>query len=297
MVNREAPLSRTLADRWLNKSGRYFMPVCLLLVTGSIAWGWSVRDQNYLTAENGLGYWLGIIGGSMMLLLLTYSLRKRLSFLKRVLKLKLWFQFHMTLGIVGPLFILFHSNFQRGSLNSTVALVCMLLVAGSGVIGRYLYSKIHFGLYGERIRLQQVHKDFLLLKSDMLDLVETDEQSKEVENLFVTLESLIQTHTNNSGDVSVRESRQSAEKVSTLLGNIVSQLESYHREKTGAHQAVDVVSDRLSTYSSILQVALRRLPGLQRSERLFSLWHVIHLPVFGLMIITAITHVVAVHMY
>ncbi len=32
--------------------------------------GWLVRDQRYLVAESGIGYWLGILGGSLMLLML-----------------------------------------------------------------------------------------------------------------------------------------------------------------------------------------------------------------------------------
>ena len=32
-------------------------------------------------------------------------------------------------------------------------------------------------------------------------------------------------------------------------------------------------------------------------ERLFALWHILHLPIFFLMVLSAIVHVVAVHMY
>ena len=34
------------------------------------------REDSFLTAETGLGYMLGIVGGTMMLLLLLYPLRK-----------------------------------------------------------------------------------------------------------------------------------------------------------------------------------------------------------------------------
>jgi hypothetical protein len=32
-------------------------------------------------------------------------------------------------------------------------------------------------------------------------------------------------------------------------------------------------------------------------ERLFSLWHVLHMPLFFMMVISALFHVLAVHMY
>ena len=95
----------------------------------------------------------GIIGGSLMLLLLLYSLRKRWSWLRFLGPTPSWFRAHMVLGILGPLCILYHSNFSTGATNSNVALFCMLTVAGSGLVGRYIYAHIHHGLYGRKLQL------------------------------------------------------------------------------------------------------------------------------------------------
>ena len=40
-----------------------------------MVWAWSVRDYRYLEAESGIGYALGIVGASMMLILLLHPLR------------------------------------------------------------------------------------------------------------------------------------------------------------------------------------------------------------------------------
>ena len=45
-----------------------------------IAVGWFLRDRQYISPAEGIGYWLGIIGGSLMLTLLLYPLRKRIKF-------------------------------------------------------------------------------------------------------------------------------------------------------------------------------------------------------------------------
>jgi len=288
---------RSLSDRWLNRSGRVFLPFWLALLFISIAWGWSVSDQNYITAENGLGYWLGILGASMMMLLLTYSLRKRTRVLRRILTMKLWLQFHMALGILGPLLILFHSNFKLGSPNSTVALVCMLLVAASGFVGRYLYSRIHFGLYGEKIKLQQVEKDFQVLKQDILQCANSAEDSAVVNGLFADLDSLIAQHKGERRVHTTRESRKLARECSTTLQQLVREFPARIESGLLAQERSSELLIQLEQSSSILLAALKKLPGLQRYEQLFSLWHVIHIPVFGLMVITAITHVVTVHMY
>ena len=67
-----------------------------------------------------------------------------------------WFRFHMVLGIAGPVCILYHSNFATGATNSNVALFSMLTVAGSGLIGRYIYARIHHGLYGRKLELGEL---------------------------------------------------------------------------------------------------------------------------------------------
>ena len=110
--------------------------------------GYNGRDSRRLFAEDGLGYALGIIGSLLILTLLFYPVRKRFRFLKVLGNVKNWFRVHMMLGVIGPIAVLYHSNFQLGSINSTAAMLSMLLVAGSGLIGRFLYGKIHKGLYG-----------------------------------------------------------------------------------------------------------------------------------------------------
>src|SRR5262249_55531378 len=104
------------------------------------------------------GYALGIIGGSLMLLLFLYSARKRIPWLRFLGPSAHWFRFHMVLGVLGPLCILYHSNFALGATNSNVALFCMLTVAGSGLIGRYIYARIHHGLYGSKLTLGELRK-------------------------------------------------------------------------------------------------------------------------------------------
>ena len=49
------------------------------LVTALVA-GWLNRDEEYLVPGSGTGYWLGVAGAAMMLLLLLYPLRKRVRF-------------------------------------------------------------------------------------------------------------------------------------------------------------------------------------------------------------------------
>lgn len=286
----------SLATRWLDHSGRIFTVSWSLVTGAALAGGWYLRDEGYLSAASGLGYWLGIIGGSCMLLLLTYSLRKRLPLLRRALPIRWWFQLHMTLGIVGPLCVLFHSNFHLGSLNSTVALTCMLLVAGSGIVGRYIYNRIHFGLYGERIRLRETHADFQALQQDLAALASNEKQRQFCNKLFASVEQLVQRQ-EQAGLFSFFGERRQAKKISRALQQFISLLDRDHNRRGLSATDLQQVQQRIQRDYSVLIAILQKLPGLRFYERLFSLWHVVHIPIFVLMIVTAVTHVVVVHMY
>lgn len=256
-----------------------------------LAVGWTKRDDNYLSAEEGTGYILGIIGGSMMLIILLYPLSKRVPLLTRLIASRYWFAIHMFLGTVGPAMVLFHSNFQMGSTNSSVALTCMLLSAASGIVGRYFYTSIHNGLYGKRLTLQELkhktendHAELLLLyaRDEKLNkqLLKMEEVAlRPYPGLFTSLLHVIYL---------AISSPQLKRKVLRLVKN--SYIEDSHNK---ALPDSKIVAQLINHYT----LALRKTAAFKVYERLFSLWHVLHLPLFIMMILTAIIHIFAVHLY
>jgi len=272
-------------------------PLFFALVAAALYLGWSMRQRSYLTAEDGLGYALGIIGGVMMLLLLVYPLRKRLSFMRHWGATRHWFRMHMAFGVLGPVLILFHANFQLGSLNSSVALISMLVVAISGLFGRYFYTKIHYGLYGSRASLEELHRRILFYQNQFSasfaeapaviePLIRFAQQVLEprpgvMRNclLFLSLGFRTRLAAWSAGRVLKRSLRQKARRAG------------WSRARTRRqHRAL---RRRLHDYLT----ATRRGAEFIFYERLFSLWHVLHLPLFFLLVVAGIVHVVAVHMY
>ncbi len=133
------------------------MPMVIAIaVAVALTIGWLEHGEERLTPKTGLGYWLGIYGSTVMLLMLVYSVRKRLRFPGWFGSIPFWFRFHMLMGVLGPVLILFHSNFTLGALNSNFALYTMLTVALSGVVGRYLYRKVHSNLSGKKGRIKEL---------------------------------------------------------------------------------------------------------------------------------------------
>ncbi|MCP3962184.1 MAG: hypothetical protein GY719_30445 [bacterium] len=101
------------------------------------------------------GLRFGIAGAAMMTLMLGYTLRKRWRPLRRLGPVRMWLDYHIFLGICGPLFILLHSSFKVGGLVS-LSFWSMAAVALSGVLGRYLYRQIPRSRAGDELSLAEV---------------------------------------------------------------------------------------------------------------------------------------------
>ena len=140
-----------------NHSKEHGWAVYLVVVTVLMAIGYFVvSPQKLYKPGDDIGYNMGLVGGVMMIFLLLYPLRKRIPFFENLGVLPSWFKWHMIFGILGPALIVFHSTFHINSVNAAVAMVCMLLVSGSGIFGRFFYTKIHHGLYGRQTTVNEL---------------------------------------------------------------------------------------------------------------------------------------------
>lgn len=91
-------------------------------------------------AGGGVGVGLGLFGTGLMTAMTLYTLRKWLTRWEWLGSLGSWLQFHIVCGIWGPLFILLHTGFLWPTGLIAVGFWCMVLVALSGVFGRYVYG-------------------------------------------------------------------------------------------------------------------------------------------------------------
>ena len=253
------------------------------------------------------GYNLGLIGGLMMLVLLLYPLRKRWKFLENFGFLPFWFKWHMVLGILGPLFIIFHSTYHvyipfihpQGSINAAVAMYCMLLVSGSGTFGRFFYTKIHQGLYGKQTSVNELHAEM--------------EQTGDVKSIFSFAPNV---------EKALEEFRERAEKygkasgygfvnfvkvgfeASSLSHKLSAELHEVmraqaHENNFNAQQLAGMESMYQDYRAKIIVYlrAVRDTAQFHTYERLFSWWHIFHIPLVYMMVFSAIYHVYAVHAF
>ena len=281
---------RRLYDAYGTAAG--FSLAALAIVIGYLG-----RDSRRLFAEDGLGYALGIVGSLLILTLLLYPLRKRIRLLKVLGSVKNWFRVHMMLGVVGPLAILYHSNFQLGSVNSTAAMLSMLLVAGSGLVGRFLYAKVHKGLYGRKSNLKE------LLASVKLSKAEAGGAAQFIPDLMSMVAEYDRQVLKPPKSIVACMFLPARLAIRTRLGyrSIVRRVEAQLDEQAALSPVVRQHRDRLAALARRFVrehlKRVRRVAAFAAYDRLFSLWHKVHLPFFYLLIVTAILHVIAVHVY
>ncbi len=238
---------------------------------------WQVREEMYLVAGRDVGYALGILGLAMMVLLLGYPLRKRLPRTRPWGPLRTWFHGHMVLGVLGPVAVLLHCNFQLGSINSTVALLSTLLVGSSGFVGRFAYTRIHHGLFGRRQHFAELRAQLDALKGDVLSKAPA---------LAGELERFGGWAAASEGGVLGAAARF------FRVGARARRLRRAARRGADRHSA----APQLTIIDAYLRAG-RRVAQIGIYERIFSLWHAFHLPLCFFLYGAAIVHVIAVHLY
>lgn len=277
---------------------RHVSPVRVFaaVVVAALAWGFTGHLNRYITPERGLGYWLGIVGGSMMLVLLMYPARKRASWLRIFGGIGGWFKAHMTLGVLGPLLVLFHSNFSLGATNSNVALFCMLSVSGSGLVGRYIYTRVYKGWDMHANSLEELKANAEQLRGqttavpmlpNFLAAIETEEQ-----RLFRPAKSHLgaMLYPVTIGMRSVLARWRLERQVQRMV------LEAARQSPTLAAHGKRLTLAAMS-YASRRLDAARRVREHRMYVRLFSLWHFAHVPAFIMTLVAGIVHVISVNVY
>jgi len=282
-----------LRGAWRKHSGAIGFGVATVFVV----FGWLIRDQGFLNAEEGLGYFLGILSVCCILVLLLYPLRKRIKKLKFLGPLPRWFRNHMVFGVTAPIIALYHCNFSLGSLNSRIALFSALAVAGSGLVGRFIYSKIHHGLYGRKSTLKDLLKKIevpapgavkfgTLIPELSARLTQYDRDVlAPPKNLFrcFLLPVVMWSRTwiqNRRLNRFVRAALEIQAQSSPEIARHRSQFERLFKEHISNHLA-----------------QVRRVAEFTAYERLFALWRKIHLPFFALLLVSVLVHVAVVHLY
>jgi hypothetical protein len=264
-----------------------------VIVTALLVACYLLPTSAYLSPRSGLGYLLGIAGGTMMLVLLVYPLRKRRPQATHLGSTAFWFRLHMVLGILGPVAILVHCNFRFGATNSNVALISMLIVAGSGLFGRYFYNHFHIELHGRQATLDELRsfssrmRQLTSAVSYLPELAQRiDREEDSIAQRIRAWPMLLRPAVSAWWAAGARRRLRGAVRTAVAGGA--------ERRRDSAREKLQPSAFR---YIDHRITATRRVLEFNAFERLFSLWHALHMPLFVMLVIAGIVHVIAVHLY
>lgn len=289
-VQRAQPQARPVGKPVSRSSAN--SPLVMAAILSVLGWlGYIIATGKYYTPRSNFGFYLGVVGSVMMLLLLAYPLRKHMRFMHRWGALKNWFRIHMIMGIVGPLLVLFHSTFHLRSTNATVALFSMLGVVISGIIGRFVYTKIHYGLYGSRATKEKIQEELAGISDDAKSRLHfaprVEQWLQSFERDSMQLDRSFTSHLFSPltiGSKRIILAFRCAHELRRIL-----KTERHPEFRGGASEAIQLASSYLSKCQRVAQFSTY--------ERFFSLWHMLHVPLIYILAACTIFHIMAVYMY
>jgi hypothetical protein len=238
---------------------------------------------------------MGLYGGIMLLTTLLYALRKRMGFMKKLGDLSSWYYAHLSMGVLGPVLIIFHSSFTMKSLNSSVALISMLSIIISGIFGRYIYTRIGYQVHGRLLAIAKTEERLAAsMQTYQGEAADAINKSLTVLTMLVVNmpESLFhlparffalrgkaaKCYVDGIRHISVMLKRRAAEQNWDKLA--------YHAEFAKEKR---ILREHIN--------ALIKIGQLHFYERLLVGWRIFHVPLIFILVISGSVHVFAVHWY
>jgi hypothetical protein len=239
-----------------------------------------------------IGIKLGVFGTVLFFIIFLYALRKVIPWLGRWGTARHWMDFHIVAGVTAPVIIAYHASFKFNGI-AGFAFWIMVAVAVSGIIGRYLYSKIPRSLNAAEVSLHELSLSEHELAEALLrqSLYSADQLSR-------ILSVPTAAHIRKIGPLlaigemialdvrlpfQVAGLRRTSSGVSGRLLSLGGLFSSGNRE---VEHVVRLVRQKASLS--------RRVVFLDQTHRVFHLWHVIHRPFSYAFAVLAILHIVVV---
>lgn len=264
-------LSLLLSYEWfaLNHAPNYSFLALLRANVDSLA-------QLNLSPEAGkpISYWAGWVGFGIMLLTNFYIFRKRLAFLKRVGNLNGWLNFHIFCGLLGPTFILFHTNFKIGGLVA-ISFWSMVVSFASGVVGRYFYLQLvaHKAEIEEAIRA--LEKQLELNQKQGFSSV-SPEKLLQVKGQVLAL-----------AGIPMGQGAESWGVTRAFWASLIGDLRIYFKLK----QITPGYSPQLRLQLKRIAILNRQNLFLEQFRRIMGYWHAFHMPFAVFMYVIAAIHI------
>jgi hypothetical protein len=232
-----------------------------------------------------LGQSFGIAGLAMFLFMWLYPMRKKLRWLSFTGTLGDWMRVHAVMGLALPLLVAVHAAWRfRGLIG--LGYIAMVLVSVSGLVGRYLYTRIPRSRSGLELSRDEAAGQGKALVTEIAAALEMDPVMVERE-----LDAALTPA--GGGDRGVLAALRH------MLGDDVARwraLQGLRRQWSvprPGRPSVHAKTIRRALGLARKELALaQQLALLDRTQRLLRYWHVAHRPVAITALLAVIVHVV-----
>ncbi|HEV2489098.1 MAG TPA: hypothetical protein VGT03_04765 [Candidatus Acidoferrales bacterium] len=223
-----------------------------------------------------IGIRLGITGAIMFCVIFLYAVRRRWRWLGNIGSTKHWLDFHIVLGLTAPVIITFHSSFKFGGI-AGIAYWIMIVVALSGIVGRYLYAQIPRSIGSAEMTFNELQEFSQALTQRLAK--QTLVAARDLGPLF------------RSTDARAAQAMSTTKILFVMLVGDLSRMFaiwSLRRKALGFFGAIytlgGILPSRRRALEDVIECAKNqaslssRIAFLSRTRELFRLWHVVHRP-------------------
>lgn len=245
-------------------------------------------------ARSALGPWLrpsgyvgqtaGILALLIFVFLWLYPLRKRYRWLAFTGAIGKWLDVHVATALMMPLVVGLHAGWRFEGLIG-LGYAAILVVCASGVIGRYIYSRIPRGRSGVELSLGEVGAARRALLTEIA--AETRLTPDEVERRLATAPS-------TDAEAGLFRTALGLLRDDLIRWRAVRRFSASIRSKTPWRRLDRQVLRRVARLASREAALAQQGRMLEATHRVFRFWHVAHRPVAITALIAVVVHVAVV---
>ena len=231
-----------------------------------------------------LGHPFAWLGSALMLAgVLLYSTRKRLGLLRGRGPMRTWLNLHIYLCLSGPFLVALHTAGKLRGLG-VYSFWSMVIVAASGIIGRWIYQQFPRTIKGELMSLEDI-------KSEQAERRERlASEFRLAPSHLAAIDALTERSVGHVGQGAGAGLRALPRLLADDLARpfrVAGLRRRLRRERHLARREARAVFDLIGR-----QVATaRKVAFLDTFRSLFGYWHVVHLVFFAAMLVLLVLHV------
>ena len=237
-----------------------------------------------LRPSGSVGHDLGWVGAGMIVTgVLLYSSRKRVPYLQGRGPMRTWLAVHIYLCLVGPILVSFHTALKLRGLG-VYSYWSMMIVAASGVVGRWLYQQFPRTIRGKEMSLEEIRADQAEVRSRLEG--EFGLSAAALAEVDALAERSVRRIRSSSGDGALAlplllvDDALRPWRLAALRRRLGAE---HHLPRREAHALLELIGRQVATE--------RRIAFLGTFRRFFTYWHVTHLVFFIAMFVLLVLHV------